>query len=71
MGGLVAYGPSRFDLHRSAAVFVDKSLEGVSPNDLPAEQPTRLKFVVNMSTAKALGFTMPPMPLVRADEVIE
>ena len=70
-GGLVSYGPSLFDLHRSAAIFVDKLLKGAKPNDLPVEQPTRFKLVVNMRAAKTLGFTVPPMLLVRADEVIE
>jgi putative ABC transport system substrate-binding protein len=70
-GGLVSYGPSLFDLHRSAAVFVDKLLKGAKPAELPVEQPTRFKLVVNMRAAKTLGFTVPPMLLVRADEVIE
>jgi putative tryptophan/tyrosine transport system substrate-binding protein len=70
-GGLVSYGPSLLDLHRSAAVFVDKILKGATPNDLPVEQPTRFKLVVNMRAAKTLDFTMPPMLLARADEVIE
>jgi putative ABC transport system substrate-binding protein len=70
-GGLLSYGASLVDLHRSAAVFVDKILKGAHPNDLPVEQPTRFKLVVNMRTAKTLGFTMPPALLVRADVVIE
>jgi putative ABC transport system substrate-binding protein len=70
-GGLVSYGPSLSDLHRSAAVFVDKILKGAHPNDLPVEQPTRFKLVVNMRAANSLGFTMPQTLLVRADAVIE
>jgi putative tryptophan/tyrosine transport system substrate-binding protein len=70
-GGLVSYGPNLFDLHRTAAVFVDKILKGANPNDLPVEQPTRFKLVVNMRAANSLGFSVPQLLLVRADQVIE
>jgi putative ABC transport system substrate-binding protein len=70
-GGLVSYGPSLFDLHRGAAVLVDKLLKGANPNDMPVEQPTRFKLVINTRAAKAMGFTIPPSLLARADEVIE
>ena len=70
-GGLMSYGPNRNEMHRRAAVFVDRLLKGTKLTDLPWEQASKLDLIINLKTARALDLTIPPPMLLRADRTIE
>ncbi|HSE94428.1 MAG TPA: ABC transporter substrate-binding protein [Methylomirabilota bacterium] len=70
-GGLMSYGPDEIDIGRDLAAYVDRVMKGAKPSSLPVLTPSRFEFVINLKTAKAMGLTIPPSVLARADEIIE
>jgi putative tryptophan/tyrosine transport system substrate-binding protein len=70
-GGLMSYGPDQVEPYRRLASMVDKILKGTKPADIPVEQPTKFELVINLKTAKALGLTIPPVVMMRAEKVIK
>jgi putative ABC transport system substrate-binding protein len=70
-GGLISYGPDQAEPYRRVAVYVDKILKGAKPADLPVEQPTKFKLMINLKTAKAFGLTIPPVVMMRAEKVVK